>query len=49
VKLISNDPGKYKNECEYRAKDFDIPAFIKQMENIIYSIQNRKTTQVLIK
>lgn len=49
VKLISKDPGKYKNECENRAKDFDIPAFIKQMENIIYSIQNRKTIQVMIK
>ncbi|HMB44637.1 MAG TPA: glycosyltransferase [Candidatus Methanoperedens sp.] len=40
VKLISMDPGKYREDCENRAKDFDIPAFIKQMENIIYSIQN---------
>jgi len=40
------DPGKYKNDCENRAKDFDIPAFINQMENIIYSNQDRKATQV---
>ncbi|HYN44665.1 MAG TPA: glycosyltransferase [Candidatus Limnocylindrales bacterium] len=47
VKLISKDPGKYKNDCENRAKDFDIPAFIKQMKNIIYSIQNKKANQDL--
>jgi len=49
VKLISRDPGKYKNDCENRAKDFDIPAFIKKMEIIIGSIQKRKTTQNLLK
>lgn len=41
VKLISKDPGKYRNACESRAKDFDIPEFINQMVNIIDSIQNK--------
>ena len=43
VKLISRNPERYKNDCENRAKDFDIPAFIKKMENIIYSIQTGKS------
>lgn len=47
VKKISRDPGKYKTDCQNRAKDFDIPAFIKQMEIIISSIQKRKSTQDL--
>ncbi len=47
VKMISRNPEKYRNACEIRARDFDIPAFIKQMENIIHSIQNRKATQDL--
>ena len=39
VKLISRNPEKYKDACEKRAKDFDIPAFIKKMETIIYSFK----------
>jgi glycosyltransferase involved in cell wall biosynthesis len=42
VRIISKDPGKYRKDCENRAKDFDIPAFIKQMEIIIEATQNRK-------
>ena len=37
VKLVSENPEKFKYACETRAKDFDIPAFIKKMENIIKS------------
>lgn len=43
VKLISMDPEKYKYECEKKAKDFDIPPFIKKIENIIYSITTSKS------
>lgn len=42
VKLISKNPAKYQKECEARAKDFDIPAFIKQMDNIIESLRRKK-------
>lgn len=35
VRMISRNPEKYRSECENRARDFDIPAFIKKMENII--------------
>src|SRR5659263_83450 len=43
IKLVSKDPGKYRINCENRAKDFDIPAFIKKMEDIIDSIQTKKS------
>ncbi|MCX9027376.1 MAG: glycosyltransferase [Candidatus Methanoperedens sp.] len=43
VKLVSKDPGKYRINCENRAKDFDIPAFIKKIEDIIDSIQTKKS------
>jgi glycosyltransferase involved in cell wall biosynthesis len=43
VKLVSKDPEKYRINCENRAKDFDIPAFIKKMEDIIDSIQTKKS------
>jgi len=35
VKLISKNPAKYQKECRARTKDFDIPAFIKQMKSIV--------------
>ena len=31
VKVISRNPEKYKDACEKRAKDFDIPAFIQKI------------------
>ncbi len=43
VKTISRNPEKYRRGCENRAKDFDVPAFIKKMENIIDSIQIEQT------
>lgn len=39
VKLISRNPEKYKDACENKAKDFDIPAFIKKMKTIIDSFK----------
>lgn len=43
VKMVSKDPGKYRTNCENRAKDFDIPAYIRKMEDIIDSIQTKKS------
>ncbi|MBU4222510.1 MAG: glycosyltransferase [Euryarchaeota archaeon] len=43
VKTISRNPEKYRSRCENRAKDFDVTAFIKKMENIIDSIQIEQT------
>ncbi len=43
VKTISRNPEKYRNGCENRAKDFDVTAFIKKIENMIDSIHIEKT------
>lgn len=45
VKLISNDPEKYRFDCERRARDFDIPEFINTMENIINSFKKNGGSQ----
>ncbi len=42
VKLISSNPEKYKNACMERAKDFDTSCFIKQMVEIIESLENKQ-------
>ncbi len=44
VKRVSGNPGKYFDDCKKRAKEFDVPAFIKQMEDIIDQIliKNRR-------
>lgn len=43
IKSISMNPEKYRIECEKKARDFDIPPFIKKIENIIYSITASKS------
>ncbi len=40
VKLISQNPEKYKNDCIDRAKDFDMAVFIKKMKDIIISLKS---------
>ncbi len=44
VTEISGNPEKYRSECEKRAKNFDVPAFIKNMENIIDSFLIEQTS-----
>jgi len=46
VKSISQHPEKYKNDCINRAKEFDIPIFIKKITDIIRSIQEKKERQI---
>ncbi len=42
VKLISKNPEKYQKDCKARAKDFDIPTFIRQMKSIIASFHGKQ-------
>jgi glycosyltransferase involved in cell wall biosynthesis len=44
VKVISRNPEIYRSGCENRAKDFDVPAFIKKMKNIMDSFQIEQTS-----